>query len=269
MSSTRLSTLLEPAARRAPRRARIIHAMLAVAACAASHGALAGAPFVTDDPEPVERGHVQIDAAATGTVREGNHGGVLPGVEINYGWRDDLQLSAKVGMAFLHERGDGTHFGFADTELGAKYRFMTEDEAGWRPQVAFAPGITLPTGNDRLGLGNGHAQVLLPLWAQKSIGDWTTFGGGGYVVNRHAGQNGFWTAGWAVTRKFGEKLELGGEVFYTGAASTGDPSAVGFNVGGSYGLTERDRILFSAGRGITHVNDTNRFSYYVGYQRDL
>jgi hypothetical protein len=111
--------------------------------------------------------------------------------------------------------------------------------------------------------------VLLPLWMQKTIGDWTTFGGGGYVVNRHGGQKGYWTAGWAALHKLGNKLQLGGEVFYMGAASVDDPSAVGFNLGGNYGLTEHDRLLFSFGRGITHVSDTNRFSYYVGYQRDL
>ncbi|RQR40214.1 hypothetical protein DIE23_00740 [Burkholderia sp. Bp9143] len=259
----------DPAARRAPRRTRFVHAMLAVGTCLFSHAALAGPPFVTDDPEPVERGHFEIDTAASGTVRQGSHAGLLPGVEVNYGLLDNLQVSVNAGMAFMHASGDRTHYGFGDTELGAKYRFITEDDTGWRPQVAFAPSVTLPTGNDRLGLGDGHAHVLLPLWMQKSIGDWTTFGGGGYVVNRHAGRNGYWTAGWAALRKFGDRLQLGGEVFYTGAASVDDPSAVGFNLGGIYGMTEHDRILFSFGRGITHVSDTNRFSYYVGYQRDL
>ncbi|MBN3788056.1 hypothetical protein [Burkholderia sp. Ac-20353] len=258
-----------PAARRTPRRARFVKAALAVGAALACHAALAGPPFVTDDPEPVERGHFEIDAAASGTVRAGSHGGMLPGVEINYGLADNVQINATLGMAFMHETANRTHYGFGDTELGAKYRFIAEDDAGWRPQVAFAPSVTLPSGNERLGLGDGHAHVLLPLWAQKTIGDWTTFGGGGYVVNRHAGQQGYWTGGWAVLRKFGERLQLGGEVFYIGAASRDDPSAAGFNLGGIYGLTERDRLLFSFGRGITHVSDTNRFSYYVGYQRDM
>ncbi|MBC8729904.1 hypothetical protein [Paraburkholderia sp. UCT2] len=266
MSSTRHP---ESAAYRAPYHARFVKAALAFGACLVCHGALAGPPFVTDDPEPVERGHFEIDAAASGTVRAGSHSGTLPGLEINYGLVENLQITATVGMAFMHETGDRTHYGFGDTELGAKYRFITEDEAGWRPQVAFAPSVTLPSGNDHLSLGDGHAHVLLPLWAQKTIGNWTTFGGGGYVVNRHAGQKGYWTGGWAVLRKFGERLQLGGEVFYTGAATRDDPSAIGFNLGGTYGLTEHDRILFSAGRGLTHVSDTNRFSYYVGYQLDL
>ncbi|CAL8481321.1 transporter [Caballeronia sp. S22] len=269
MPFIRRPALSEPVVCRAPRHIRLASALLAVGACLFSHICFAGPPFVTDDPEPVEKGHVQIDVAALGTVRQGSDGATLPGVEVNYGLFDNVEIGVKLGMAYAHEVGQPGHYGFGDSELGAKYRFITEDEKSWRPQVAFSPGIALPTGNDRLGLGDGHATLLLPIWMQKSIGEWTTFGGGGYVLNRHAGQKGYWTAGWAVTRKFGEKLELGGEVFYTGAASTDDPSAFGFNVGGSYGLTESDRILFSVGRGITHVNDTNRFSYYIGYQRDL
>jgi hypothetical protein len=269
MSSSRHSTRQGPAARRTRHHTRLVKAMLVLGACVVCHGTFAGVPFVTDDPETVERGHFEIDAAASGTVRQGSHFGMLPGVEVNYGLLDNLQVSAKVGMSFMHETGERTHYGFGDTELGVKYRFLTEDDAGWRPQVAFAPSVTLPTGNQQLGLGDGHAHVLLPLWVQKSIGDWTTYGGGGYVVNSHAEPKGYWTAGWVVLRKLGEKLQLGGEVFYTGAASVTDPSSVAFNLGGIYGLTEHDRILFSVGRGLTHVSDTNRFSYYIGYQRDL
>lgn len=258
-----------PAGRRPLRCMPVFRAALAVGACIASQAVLAGPPFVTDDPEPIERGHFEIDAAGIGTVHRGGHSGVLPGFEVNYGWRDNLEIGTKFGMAFTHGTGHPTRYGFGDTEIGAKYRFVTEEEAGWRPQVAFAPSVTLPTGNDRLALGDGHTQVLLPLWAQKSIGDWTTFGGGGYVVKRQAGQKGYWTGGVAVLRKFGKKLELGGEVFYAGAASVDDASALGFNLGGSYGLSEHDRILFSIGRGIIHVKETNLLSYYIGYQRDL
>lgn len=258
-----------PGESRSPHQARFFKAVLAVGACLASHAAFAGPPFVTDDPEPVERGHFEINTAASGTVRRADFGGMLPSVEVNYGLMDNVQITALVGMSFMNEHAERTHYGFGDAELGVKYRFITESETSWRPQVAFVPTIGLPTGNERLGLGDGHAHVLLPLWAQKTIGDWTTFGGGGYVINRHTGRKGYWAGGLAALRSFGKHLQLGGEVFYTGAASADDPPAVGFNVGGIYALTERDRILFSVGRGFTHVRETNRFSGYMGYQREF
>ncbi|GAB3627642.1 transporter [Pandoraea terrae] len=248
---------------------RILMSILAASTLLAFHSALATPPFVTDDAEPAENGHFEINVGATGTVRRDEHSGALPAAEINYGATDNLELNAKVGMSFMHPSGEKSHYGFGDTELGIKYRFITEDDEGIRPQVAFGPSVTLPTGNDHLGLGDGHSHVSLPLWVQKSFGDWTTYGGGGYVVNRHANERGYWFGGWALTRKINEHLELGGEVFYTGAATVADPSSLAFNLGGKYSFTEHDRLLFSAGRGITHVNATNQFSYYLGYQRDL
>jgi hypothetical protein len=114
-------------------------------------------------------------------------------------------------MSFIHESGETFHYGFGDMELGVKYRFITEDDKSIRPQVAFSPSVTIPTGNDRLDIGGGHSHLLLPLWVQKSIGD--------------------------------------------SAESTASRNTIG--------------CYYSVGRGITHVNQTNQFSYYLGYQRDL
>ena len=262
-------TLTLTRARRKRTCQHIAMALLASSILLQCQSAFANPPFVTDDAEPVEKGHFEIDAGASGTVRQGEHSGSLPSLEVNYGVAENLEVNANLGMSFMHASGEPFHYGFGDAELGVKYRFITEDEGGIRPQVAFAPALTLATGNDRLGLGDGHNHVTFPLWIEKSIGDWTTFGGGGYVVNRHGNEKGYWIAGWAAVRKINEHLELGGELFYSGAANSADPSTVSFNLGGKYSFTEHDHLLFSAGRGITHANQTNQFSYYVGYQRDL
>ncbi|SIT47811.1 conserved exported hypothetical protein [Paraburkholderia piptadeniae] len=247
----------------------LISAALLCSTLLACGDAFAGPPFVTDDPEPVEYHHFEINVDAEGTVRRDRADGALPAVEINYGLANDLQISVKSALAFSHKAGEAHHYGIGDTEIGLKYRFITEAEEGIRPQIAFAPSVVFPTGNEIRGLGDGHTRILLPLWAQKSFGPWTTFGGGGYVLNRDSGGKNYWLAGWAVTRQITEKLQLGGEFFYTGSASADEPSSLGFNIGGSYGLGKSDRILFSAGRGLTNVNRTNQFSYYAGYQVDF
>jgi hypothetical protein len=262
-------TAATPHARRAQTGPRIVMSILAAGTLLACHSAFASLPFVTDDAEPIERGHFEVNTGAAGTVRQGESSGALPAVEINYGATENLEASVNLGMSFMHPSGEKVHYGFGDMELGVKYRFITEDDKGIRPQMAFSPSVLIPTGNDRLGLGDGHGHVLLPLWAQKTIGSWTTFGGGGYVVNHHANEKGYWIAGWAAVRKINEQLELGGEVFYTGAARDANPSSLAFNLDGQYSFTDHDRLLFSAGRGLTHVRQTNQLSYYIGYQRDL
>lgn len=244
-------------------------AVLLCATGLACGDAFAGPPFVTDDPEPVDYHHFEINADVEGTIRQDRSDAALPAVEINYGLANNLQISAKSAMAFSHEAGEPHHYGIGDTELGLKYRFVTEAEDGFRPQISFAPAVVFPTGNEIRGLGDGHTRIVLPLWAQKSFGPWTTYGGGGYVLNRDGGGKNYWVGGWAVLRQVTEKLQLGGELFYTGSASADEPSSLGFNLGGSYGLGKSDRILFSAGRALTNVNRTNQFSYYAGYQVDF
>jgi hypothetical protein len=45
-------------------------------------------------------------------------------------------------------------------------------------QIAAFPGVTLPTATH--GMGAGKATALLPVWAQKDMGPWSVFGGGGF-----------------------------------------------------------------------------------------
>ena len=52
------------------------------------------------------------------------------------------------------------------------------------PQVAVFPAIFFPTRVGSRRLGAGHVIGFLPVWAQKSFGEWTTYGGGGYWINQ-------------------------------------------------------------------------------------
>ena len=58
---------------------------LSAALIAAADLAWAGPPFRTDDPEPVDLDHWEIDVFSTATHVHGDTSGVLPGIEVNYG----------------------------------------------------------------------------------------------------------------------------------------------------------------------------------------
>ncbi len=229
--------------------------------------ATAGPPFRTDDPVPVDLGHYEFYTFSTGTVVSDDTSGVLPGFEFNYGLIPDGQFHIVAPAAFDNPSGGPTKFGYGDTELGFKYRFIHEDEKGWRPQVAMFPLLELPTGNEHRGLGAGHVSAFLPIWVQKSFGEWTTYGGGGYWINHGNGTDqDFWFVGWLLQRQITKKLTLGGEVFYQTADTIGGEDSTGFNVGGFYDFNEHNHLLFSAGRGLQNASDTNDFSWYAGYQ---
>lgn len=248
------------------RRANKLARLFFLALFASGGTAFAGPPFVTDDPEPVEYQHFEINTAAQGTYHDHGHEGNLPGVDINYGLLPDVQFHVNLAMPFQQAAGQSLSYGYGDTEVGVKYRFIEEDESGWRPQVALYPNIELPTGNTSQGLGSGYTRVFVPVWLQKSFGEWTTYGGGGYWFNRNADNRNYWFAGWLIQRQITEYLALGGEVFEQGKDSVNGRISGGFNLGGKFDIDEMNHILFSAGRGVRNADDTNTFSYYAGYQ---
>lgn len=231
-----------------------------------AHPAAAGPPFRTDDPEPVELGHWEVYGFSTATNAAGATAGILPGVEINYGAAPDLQLHVIAPVAFDAPGDSGMRYGWGDTELGVKYRFIEEDESGWRPQVGVFPLVEAPTGSAARGLGTGRTHGFLPVWLQKSFGDWTTYGGGGYWLNPGIGNRNYWFAGWLLQRQVTKDLALGGEMFHQTADTVAGRDQTGFNIGGIYDFTEHYHLLFSAGRGVQNANTTNSFSYYVGFQ---
>jgi len=228
--------------------------------------ALAGPPFVTDDPEPVEYQHFEINSALQATYAKDGRAGAWPTIDANYGPLPGVQLHVGLFGSFSKGQGEDFHYGYGDTEVGAKIRFIDEDEEGWRPQVAIYPITQFASGEASKGLGAGHQRTILPVWVQKSWGDWTSYGGAGYWLNQHEETDrNYWFFGWVLLRKITEEWTLGGELFHQTADTVGGRASTGFNLGGYYNFDETDHLIFTFGRGIQDV-DTNRFSYYVGYQ---
>jgi hypothetical protein len=128
-----------------------------------SHSALAGPPFLTDDPEPVDYQHWEIDLLSIGTSTQDNKSGFLPGIEVNYGIVPDVQLHIIAPLAVAATNGQPFHYGYGDTELGVKYRFIHEDEEGWRPQIGVFPLVDVPTGDSHNNLGTGTTREFLPV----------------------------------------------------------------------------------------------------------
>jgi len=253
--------------RRKLRRNTFVAGLLSVIAMlGAPSSARAGPPFRTDDPEPVDYQHWEIDAFSTATRVQGDTSGLLPSIEVNYGAVKNLQLHVIAPLAFDSPEGSGTRFGYGDTEFGAKYRFIEPSENDWWPQAAIFPLVEVPTGNAQRGLGAGHAREFIPVWLQKDFDPWTTYGGGGYWINPGAGNKNFWFFGWLLQRKVTDELALGAEIFHQTANAVGGRDSTGFNLGGIYDFTENYHLLFSAGRGLQHANTTNEFSYYIALQ---
>src|ERR1039458_190203 len=230
----------------------------------ASRLALAGPPFLTDDPEPVEYQHHELYISSMQVKTQDGRVGTLPHLEYNYGAAPDLQLHVLVPYAFNNPTNGNGQRGLGDIELGPKYRFLQETDN--RPMVGIFPLVEVPAGNVNKGLGNGSIQIFLPVWLQKRWGEWQSYEGGGYWINNAANANNHWFFGWQLQKDISEYLTLGAEIYHSTEQLHGVGSSSGFNVGGIYNFDEYNHLLFSAGRGLTNVDMANQFSSYVAYQ---
>ncbi len=221
----------------------------------------AGPPFLTDDPEPVELHHWEVYLATLDARTAGGWAGTAPHIEVNYGAAPNLQLHVIAPFAYDAPRDEGSHNGFGDLELGFKFRFL--EETPTTPQLAIFPLLECSTGSARENLGNGGTQIFIPVWAQKSWGKWTVYGGGGYGINSGAGNQDWGLVGAVLQRKVLDKLLVGAEVYHQTAKVVGDRSDTAFNIGAVYDLSENHHLLFSAGRSISGPTD---FQCYAAYQ---
>jgi hypothetical protein len=221
----------------------------------------AGPPFLTDDPEPVDLGHLELYLFSMGGRIPGESSGFGPALEFNYGLLPDTQFHLIVPYAYDRTQGLPSQGGFGDTEVGIKYRFL--HEAGGLPQIGIFPFVEIPTGDADKRLGAGHTRVYLPVWAQKAWGPWTTYGGYGWWRNPGDGNRNWTYAGWLLQRDLGEKLTLGAEAFRTTAMTWTGQASTGFNMGGQVNLSAKHHFLFSAGRNVTGETQTY---FYLGYQ---
>ena len=242
--------------------ARLARAAPLALLCAAP--ALAGPPFLTDDPEPTDTGHWEIyapfvEASGRGAAYEG-----AAGAEINFGAAPDVQLTVGLPVGLTHD-GTGLRAGAGDLEMSVKYRFLRDEERGL--QVAVFPGVSLPTA--RGGFGAGRVTALLPVWAQQDLGRWSVFGGGGYALNPGSGNRDFWTGGLALTRQVGERGLIGVEADREGPSEIGGRAATSLGIGFIRALKAPFRILASGGPTFTDGERGADFHVFVALGIDL
>lgn len=220
--------------------------------------AFGGPPYVTDDPEPTNYGHYEIYLFDVGTaVRDGT--GSAAGIDFNYGAAPDLQLTAVLPMAFDTPAGKNTTADLGNVELAAKYKFLHQQDFGW--DVAVFPRVFLPAGS--ASVGERHVSLLLPLWIGRDWRRWSTFGGGGCVINRGGDSQDFCQLGWALTREIVTGLQIGAEIYHETADTRGGRATTGLGAGLVYDVDEHFHLMASGGPGIQSAADTDRYSWYV------
>ena len=211
--------------------------------------ASAGPPFLTDDPEPVDYQHFEFYTFSTRDKADGGTATAGPAFEYNLGALPNVQVHLVVPYAWSAPAGMPTMSGIGDTEVGVKFRFVQQTKG--MPEVGVFPMAELATGNANNGLGNGRTWYRIPLWIQKNMGPWTTYGGGGIALNNAPGMKNYGFAGGLIQRDLGERWTLGGEIFTSGAQTVGGAQSTFYNVGGYFKPSDRFNVLLSVGHTVS------------------
>ena len=216
--------------------------LVAALSVAVAAPAVAGPPYITDDPVPTDTGHWEIYAFSDG---EGLHRNVDgdAGLDLNYGPVKDVQLTATLPLSFAREAGRGWRSGTGEVEIAVKYRFFEDEKSG--VSIAVFPRAFLPTSTIER---HERTRVLLPVWAEKDFAGGTSiFGGGGYEINPGPGNRNFWQAGVVVTHDVSKALSVGGEVAWQKRDADDGTAETNAGLGTIIRLSEHHAVLFSGG----------------------
>jgi hypothetical protein len=220
--------------------------------------ALAGPPYLTDDPEPTDYQHFEIYTFADGVAAQGGTTG-QSGIDFNYGAAPNLQLTATVPLDYDFPAFAAAAAGLGNVELAAKYRFLTQQNFGL--DVAVFPRVILPSASSNIG--DAHASLLLPLWLEKDWGAWSAFGGGGCELNRGGDSQNFCEAGLVIANQVRSDLQLGVEIFDQTADTIGGQDTASIGTGVRYDLNDHFHVLGYVGRGIENADATDRLNWYT------
>ena len=239
-----------------------LRALAALLFAGAAAPALAGPPYLTDDPVPTDTGHWEVYAF---TAVEGRKSTLDAngGVDLNYGPVKNVQLTATLPVSASHAPIEGWRSGTGDVELGVKYRFFNDERRGI--SAAVFPRAILPTSSLAQ---NGKMRFLIPLWLGKDFAGGTSlFGGGGYEINPGPGNRDFWQAAIAVTHDFGKSVSLGAEITRQGADTVGGTAQTRAGLGSIVKLGGPYALLVSGGP--TWAEDRTGYHFYLALGLDL
>jgi len=217
---------------------------------------IAGPPFNTDDPQPVEFHHWEYYISTINTFKSDVSTGTSPHIEVNYGVVPNVQVHLILPVNYDYSRQHGFNTGYAYTELGVKYRFIQESDNG--PQIGTFPIAEIPTIHNP-EFGNGQIQLFIPVWAQKSWGKLTTYGGAGYWINPGINNRNWLFTGWEVQYDFSPVITLGGELYYHTVDTIGNKQVLAFNIGGSINASEKFHIIYSVGHSLMNEKFTSLY----------
>jgi hypothetical protein len=173
-------------------------------------------PLITDDAETHGKGKFQIELNSE-YGREKENGRKEVQIEtatiLTYGLLDPIDLVLTVPHLFIKTRESGEKQrdqGMSDIGFEVKWRFYEKEGLG----LAIKPGMTLPTGNEKKGLGTGRVTCSFHFIATKEFHPLEFHANLGYIRNENKidERKDIWHASLAVKAEVVKDLEVVGNI---------------------------------------------------------
>jgi Putative MetA-pathway of phenol degradation len=148
-----------------------------------SGAAFASHPLITDDPGTQGTGKYQLEVNGEYNNASGDTDTKLTAI-LSAGVRENIDIVLTAPYHFLSEKEESgsriRHNGLSDITLEAKWRFYEKEGTS----LALKPGVSLPTGDEAKGLGDGRPGYSVFFIAEKEKEPFTLLINLGYIRNR-------------------------------------------------------------------------------------
>jgi outer membrane receptor protein involved in Fe transport len=196
----------------------------------------------------------------------------LPGVEVSYGFYENMQLTGFVARQTLDEDGESSKSGWGQGAIGYKWRFYDKNGNA----LAFAPEYSFPlSGSSKFrGLVEDLRVLSLPLVGSIERGNWEFTAQASFDLTSKSVNGlgyGVW-AGYSVTESLQLLAEIYGEEFSGERDETGekiDEGVTNWRLGLSWGFAEGFNLLAAYGghlRSDLPSEDKLDYDYFLGLQ---
>jgi hypothetical protein len=199
-------------------------------------------PMITDDTGTQGRGKFQIEVLGEYTNDKESGNETEPWLEssqngvtaaFTYGIIDPVDIVVSMPYQFLEEDslpGTERTNGFSDTAVEVKWRFFEKEGFS----LAMKPGITIPTGDDKKGLGAGKVTYYLYLIASQELGPWAFHTNLAYIRNENKNdeRSDILFASLATTFEVVEQIKLVGDIGVESNPDKSDTTPPAYALGG-------------------------------------
>jgi hypothetical protein len=125
--------------------------------------------MITDDPGTPGAGKFEINFAIAGEHRPGETAFDAPGIDINYGVGERVQLTLQGGPVLLKRSGHGATGGLGGTEAAVKWRFVDDQRTGLTMSVFPRVIFNLSCSAARRGLAEDGTRFQIPIQIAKAF----------------------------------------------------------------------------------------------------